>query len=111
MSRRHSATHAREHAIASDASSGDAILARVRRLRARGDVRKALVMLREACMRDESAAVLWTIYGALQAKLGHVEDARRALKQAVWLRRSAGDAKRARSTQALLDGVSIPSAA
>src|SRR5258706_6833481 len=82
-------------------------IARVRKLRARGEARKAIVLLGGACMRDETDAVLWTMYGALEAKAGHDADARRALKHAVWLRRCAGDFARARSTQALLEVLQI----
>lgn len=89
----------------------DALVAKARKLRARGEVRKAAVALREACMRDESAAALWTLYAALEAKLAHAEEAARAFKHALWLRRSAGDAERARSTQVLLDRLELPSAA
>ena len=87
------------------------LLAKARRLRARGEIRKALVVLREACLRDEEAAAVWTLYGALSARHGHDDDARRALRHALWLRKSAGDDARAISTQALLDGLKIPSAA
>ena len=89
----------------------DALLAKVRRARARGETRKAMVALREACMRDESAAALWTIYGAMLAKIGHEGEARRALKHAIWLRHSAGDEPRERSTRDLLDRLVLPTAA
>ena len=87
------------------------LLAKARRLRERGETRKALVLLREACLRDEEAAATWTIYGALSARHGRDDDARRALRHALWLRKSAGDDARAVSTQALLDALAIPSAA
>lgn len=79
------------------------LVARARRLRARGEVRKMLVTLREACMRDETCAWLWSLYGAMLAQHGKTSDAAQALKHAVWLRRTAGDRARAKATQALLD--------
>jgi hypothetical protein len=78
------------------------LVERARRQRRKGDMRGMLVTLRQACARDESAAWLWTLYGALAAQHGQVDDARRALKHALWLRRQAGDAPRAASTQRLL---------
>ena len=101
----------RHFAIQSHADAEELLVAKARRLRARGELRKAAVALREACMRDESAAALWTLWGVLEAKIGRDAEARRALKHAVWLRRTAGDAKRACSTQALLDHLMVPTAA
>jgi Flp pilus assembly protein TadD len=43
---------------------------RARRLRKKGDSRKAIVALREACLREEENAAIWTLYGALLAKAG-----------------------------------------
>jgi hypothetical protein len=87
------------------------LLDKARRLRARGELRKALVALREACLRDESDAALWTLYGALSARHGRDHDARRALRHALWLRKIDGDDARMGSTQALLDGLDLPTAA
>jgi len=67
-----------------------------------------LVALREACLVDESMAWLWTLYGAMLARAGRTEDARRALRHALWLRRTAGDTLRARTTQTLIDMLSSP---
>ena len=78
-------------------------LTRARRMAKKGDARKMLVALREACMRDEGAAWLWTLYGARLAQHGRFRDAERAFRHALWLRRTSGDAPRARTTQALLD--------
>ncbi len=78
---------------------------RARRHRRRGEDRRALVVLREACLRDEDDATLWTLYGAWLAEDGKNDDARRALKHALWLRNSAGQRAKARVTRALLDKV------
>jgi hypothetical protein len=45
------------------------------------------------------------MYGALLDRHGRASDARRALKHALWLRRTSGDRARARSTERLLDHV------
>ena len=95
----------------SHTSASLSLLAKARRFRDRGELRKALVALREACLRDEEAAALWTLYGALSARHGRDDDARRALRHALWLRKSAGDDARVSSTQALLDRLELPSAA
>ena len=81
----------------------DALRARARKLVQRGETRKAIVLLREACMRNEETAKLWTSYAALLGSAGRIDDARQAFWHAIWLRRTAGDELRARSTQALLD--------
>ena len=87
------------------------LLAKARRLRDRGELRRALVALREACLRDERDAALWTLYGALSARHGRDDDARRALRHALWLRKTAGDDARVLSTQALLDALDLSNAA
>jgi Flp pilus assembly protein TadD len=89
----------------------DALRARVRKLLRKGETRKAVVALREACLRDEGSASLWTIYGAVLVEAGRSDEARQAFRHAIWLRRSAGDAPRVRSTQSLLDRLDAPAAA
>src|SRR5262245_46046665 len=95
----------------SHADADPMLVERARRLRRRGEIRKMLVALREACMRDENAAWLWTLYGAMLARGGRDDEARAAYKHALWLRRTAGDTARARSTQALIDRVGVAAAA
>ena len=87
------------------AVSDDTLFRRARKLRQKGDLRGATVALREACLRDEENAVAWTLYGALLAMRGRVDEAKTALRHAVWLRRGAGDAPRVRTTEALLEGL------
>jgi hypothetical protein len=79
------------------------LVVRARRMRRRGETRKMLVALREACLCDETCASLWTLYGAMLARAGRTEDARRVLSHALWLRRTAGDKLRVRTTQTLID--------
>jgi Flp pilus assembly protein TadD len=66
-----------------------------------------LVALREACMLSEYDASLWTLYGARLAEFGQAEEARKALVHAQWLRRSAGDRRRAAVVEALLERLAI----
>lgn len=84
---------------------GDALMSRARRLRWKGELRRALVVLREACMREEHDAARWTLYGALSIEAGRDDDGVKALRHAMWLRQRAGDVPRLRSTRALLDRV------
>lgn len=70
--------------------------------RRRGQTRKALLSLRQACYLDESRAVNWMIYGDLARRAGRRDEAERAMKQALWLRQRAGDAPRANVIRRLL---------
>ncbi len=104
-------SHHRHIAAQTPDDAQNALVTKARRFRARGETRKAIVAFREACLRDETDAAIWTMYGWMLAKIGHEGDAQRALKHALWLRRSGGDAPRARSTQDLLERLHLPSAA
>jgi Flp pilus assembly protein TadD len=84
---------------------------RARRLRRKGESRKALVALREACLRDEENAAIWTLYGALLARAGKLDEARRALVHAHWLRKTCGDEPRMRVTARLIDELCVLHAA
>lgn len=87
------------------------LLARARAARRRGDVRATIVALREACLRDENAAALWTMYGALLAQARRHDEAVQAIRHALWLRKNADDEPRARATQILLDRIELLHAA
>lgn len=89
----------------------DTLVNRARRLRRKGEKRKALQALREACLIEEQSAWLWTLYGWLLAEAHREGEARQAYRHAVWLRRHGGDERRARSTQRLLDELGPSSAA
>ena len=80
----------------------DALKDRARRLRRKGELRRALVVLRDACMREEHDAALWTLYGALSIEAGRDDDGVKALRHAIWLRHRSGDERRVGTTQALL---------
>jgi len=79
-----------------DASDAvEVLIARARKCRAKGDLRRALVLLREACSLDEWRARTWTLLGVFLAELGQGGEAAQALKQARWLRVRAGERSRA----------------
>jgi Flp pilus assembly protein TadD len=88
----------------------ETLIARSRRVRAKGDVRRALVLLRQACALDEWRARTWTLLGALLAREGAREEAGRALNQARWLRARAGETGRAVVTERLASSL-LPDAA
>ncbi len=81
----------------------EALIARSRRERARGDTRRAVVLLRQACALDEWRARTWTLLGATLARAGANDEAWRALNQARWLRVRAGEKARAAVTARLAD--------
>jgi|SRR5688572_30181387 Flp pilus assembly protein TadD len=82
-------------------------LERVRRQRRRGDERKALVLLREACFKAGSDARLWTLYAAQSWRMARFGDARQALRQALWLRERARDTARANVLRSLIASVEL----
>ncbi len=81
----------------------ETLIARSRRERARGDTRRAVVLLRQACALDEWRARTWTLLGATLARTGANDEARQALNQARWLRARAGEKARADVTARLAD--------
>lgn len=82
-------------------SVGDC-LNRARRLRQRGEQRKALLVLREACCQHEGDARLWALYAVQCWRMGRREDGKAAMRQALWLREQAKDVRRAHVLRALL---------
>ena len=77
------------------------------RLRRRGEQRKALLLLREACFRAGSDARLWALYAMQCWRMGRADDARQAFRQAIWFRERAGDAGRTRVLRALLHATEL----
>ena len=77
-------------------------LQRARRQRLRGEQRKALLLLREACCLSEKEARLWTLYAVQCWRTGHRDDARTAMRQALWLRQRESDHARAHVLRGLL---------
>lgn len=78
---------------------------RARKLRAKGDRRRALVLLREACALDVWRARTHAILGALCVELGQRDEATRAFKHACWLRSRAGEERRAEATARILSSL------
>jgi Flp pilus assembly protein TadD len=105
------ARHVRQIVSTSVDAHQGSLLGRARKFRQKGELKKALGVLREACVLDEDCAWLWSLYGALLVKHGRADEGRAALRHAIWLRRSAGDAARVRSTQRIVDRIGHPSAA
>lgn len=87
------------------------LASKARKMRSKGDDRKALTTLREACMLDDHCAWLWTLYGVWLGRMGRSEEALRALRHALWLRKSTNDAPRMKSTQRLIDALGLDSLA
>ena len=82
---------------------GSPLVLRARRMRRRGEQRRAMLLLREACHASEDCARLWTLYAAQCMRVGRREDATDALNRAVWLRERDRDAARAKVTRDLLE--------
>jgi Flp pilus assembly protein TadD len=72
----------------------EVLVARARRLWTRGDSRRALSLLRDACYADEWRARTWTIYAARLVEAGQREEAAQAFTRARWLRKREGDGAR-----------------
>ena len=79
-----------------------ALARRARRHRRRGDHRQAMLSLREACHTGGQCPRLWTLYAFACVRVRRVDDAKLALRQALWLRQRAKDEPRAQVTQRLL---------
>lgn len=77
------------------------LVIRARKLRQKGDRRRALVTLRDAANQDEWGARTWTLLGALLAEMGQRAQAADAFERARWLRARAGDKARALVTARL----------
>jgi Flp pilus assembly protein TadD len=82
---------------------GTPLVQRARRLRRRGEQRRAMLILREACHAAEDCARLWTLYAAQCMRVGRRDDASDALTRAIWLRERERDSARAKVTRDLLD--------
>ena len=79
------------------------LLSRARRLRRRGEQRRAMLLLRDAAYSDRQDAALWTTYADQCLRAGKREQADQALVHAIWLRERQHDAKRAGVTRLLLE--------
>jgi Flp pilus assembly protein TadD len=73
-----------------------------RRFTLRGETRQAMLAVREACFACRSDARLWALYGAACRRARRHEEAKDAIRQAIWLRERERDTRRADSLQRLL---------
>jgi Flp pilus assembly protein TadD len=78
------------------------LVVRARKLRQRGEMRRAVITLREAANRDEWRPRTWTLLGDLLARTGQRAEAARVLQRAQWLRARAGDEARAAVVERLV---------
>jgi len=67
---------------------------RARRQSERGDERRAMLILREACFAAESDAGLWVHYGLSCLRARRRDEGFRALAHALWLRERSRDQRR-----------------
>jgi uncharacterized protein HemY len=72
----------------------DPLVLRARRLRRRGEYRKAAIAMRELVFREPSAG-RWVQLGHLLALAGRAEQAIDAYKQGQWLHRRGGHPRKA----------------
>jgi Flp pilus assembly protein TadD len=79
------------------------VVRRAHRLRRRGDQRRSMLVLREACFANANDARLWTIYGIQCLRAGRRDAAEHALRQALWYRQRNRDRARAEVTRQLLE--------
>ena len=84
------------------------LTARAARLRRRGEIRRAVVTLREACALDEADAARWMQLGHLLSRAGKRDEARAAMKQSLFLREQEG-AKKEGQCRAVLTAALGPS--
>jgi hypothetical protein len=80
----------------------DALIERAHRLRRRGEDRKAIGLLRQACLLDEWRPRPFAMLGKWLLDAGAAAEARERLRHARWLLDRAGEAARARSLAGLL---------
>jgi Flp pilus assembly protein TadD len=83
----------------------EALILRSRRCRQKGDTRRALVLLREACVLEEWRPRTWALLGALLVELSRRDEASAAFGQARWLRLRTGDSARAAVLDRLAAGL------
>jgi Flp pilus assembly protein TadD len=75
---------------------------RARRQSQRGDERRAMLILREACFAVEYDAALWVHYGLSCLRARRRDEGFRALSHALWLRERARDDARAQVMRDLI---------
>ena len=88
----------------------DPLMQRVRRLRRRGEERKVLVTLRQACHGHGRDPKLWALYGVQCFRSGNLQDAERALSQAVWHHTKNDEPRKAESVRRVLEQLRLRAA-
>lgn len=78
------------------------LLRRARRHTVRGEARHAMLAMREACFSCETDARLWALYGAACRRASRHDEAKNAIRQAIWLRERERDDRRRSSLERLL---------
>jgi Flp pilus assembly protein TadD len=78
------------------------LTARALRLRRKGELRRAVVALREACALDEGNAARWVWLADTLGRAGKWAEAERALKQSLYLREQDGENAKANVVRSLL---------
>jgi len=78
------------------------LVRRARRHTLRGEARQAMLAVREACFTSGTDARLWALYGAACRRARRHEDAKNAIRQAIFLRERERDELRAGALQRLL---------
>lgn len=61
-----------------------------------------MLSLREACHTGGKCPRLWTLYAMACMRVRRIDEAKHALRQALWLRQRARDDQRAKVTERLL---------
>lgn len=90
------------HQLHSPQQRADMLARRARRLRQKGELRRAAAALREACALAEGDAARWMMLGDLHVRLGKRRDAEQAMKQALYLREQGGERRKAQVIRRLL---------
>ena len=78
------------------------LLRRARRCKLRGETRQSMLAVREACFTSQTDPRLWALYGAACQRARRNDEAKDAIRQAIFLRERERDARRAGSLQRLL---------
>jgi Flp pilus assembly protein TadD len=89
-------------------SPDQVLVRRAQRHHRRGEHRQAMLALRQACQHSGHSPRLWTLYGVACLRVRRVDDARQALRQALWLRQRARDVGRARVMERLIEQLDGP---
>lgn len=72
------------------------------KLQRKGELRRALLTMREATSLDESNAARWMLFAHMLIQLGQRDDAERAMKQSLYLREQRGQKVKANVIRRLL---------